>query len=160
MTARRGASAGQTLTEFALILPALLLVLLGVFDFGRAIYAFNTISNAARSGGRTAIVNQTASEIRARAVAQATALGIDPVSTSCPPSGASGVCVEFKNAALSANCTPPTLGCVAVITVKYSFTAITPVIGRIVGPVAMTSKTTEAIESVCPPPLGVSCPTP
>lgn len=163
MSAHRGHRArGQSLTEFALILPVLLLVLMGVFDFGRALYAYNSISNAARMGGRTAIVNQTPAEIRARAIAQATALGIDPASTSCPPAGASGVCIEFKNAALTGPCVSSVsyIGCVAQITVKYSFTAITPIIGRVMGPVPMSSKTSQAIESSCTTGGSVVCPIP
>jgi Flp pilus assembly protein TadG len=162
MTGRRRRGAGQTLTEFALILPALLLALMGILDFGRGIYAYNAISNAARMGGRTAIVNQTPAEIRARAIAQATALGIDPTSTACPPSGASGVCIEFKSADLSGPCvsTLSYVGCVAQVTVKYSFTAITPVIGRILGTMPMTSKTSQVIESSCTTGGGVTCPIP
>ncbi len=149
---------GQTLVEFALILPVLLLILLGIVDFGRVIYANNVIANAAREGGRTAIVNQTSAEIRARAIAQATGLAIDGVSTSCPPSGVSGVCIEFKNAALTAACSPPNLGCVAVITVKTTFSPITPIVGRILGPIALTSVTKQAIESLCTTGGSITCP--
>lgn len=158
----RSGDRGQTLTEFALILPVLLIAFLGVLDFGRAIYAYNAISNAAREGGRTAIVNQTTSEIRGRAIAQATSLGIDPSSTSCPPAGASGVCVEFKNATATGPCvsTLSYVGCIAEITVKYSFTAITPIIGRIVGPLPMTSKTSQVIESSCTTGGSITCPIP
>ena len=156
---RRRAS-GQSLTEFALILPVILLVLFGVFDFGRAIYAYNAVSNAAREGGRTAIVNQTPADVRARAITQATALGINGASVSCPPAGASGVCVEFKNAALTATCSPVALGCVAVITVKYSMTPLTPIIGSIIGALPITSTTKQAIESVCTTGGSVTCPIP
>jgi len=38
---------GQSLVEFALILWILVVVLLGILDFGRAIAAYNSISNAA-----------------------------------------------------------------------------------------------------------------
>jgi len=151
---------GQTLVEFALILPVLLVILLGVVDLGRAIYANNAIANAAREGGRTAIVNQTATEIRARAIAQATGLEIDGASTSCPPSGASGVCVEFKNAALTTACSPPNLTCVGVISVKYTFSPITPIIGRILGPLSLTSVTQQAIESLCTTGGSITCPIP
>jgi Flp pilus assembly protein TadG len=144
----------------ALLLPILLIVLLGVFDFGRAIYAWNTISNAAREGGRTAIVNQTEAEIRGQAIAQATGLGISPTPTACPPSGASGVCVEFRTASLATTCSPVVLGCVAVVTVKYSFSPLTPIIGAILGPFPMTSTTKQAIESTCITGGLITCPLP
>ena len=48
---------GQSLVEFALILPILLLLILGIFEFGRAFYMKNTLTNAVRHAARTAVVN-------------------------------------------------------------------------------------------------------
>ena len=45
-------TAGQSLVEFALLLPVLVLIAVGVFDLGRAFHALITISNAAREGAR------------------------------------------------------------------------------------------------------------
>lgn len=47
---------GQVLIELALVLPILLLVVMGIVDFDRAMYTKNTLNNAARSGARTAAV--------------------------------------------------------------------------------------------------------
>lgn len=47
---------GQSLIEFVLTLPIMLLLIFVFLDFGRAIYYYSTISNAAREGGRLAIV--------------------------------------------------------------------------------------------------------
>lgn len=47
---------GQTLVEFALIAPILFLLLLGIMELGRVIFAYNTISNAAREGARYGII--------------------------------------------------------------------------------------------------------
>jgi len=41
---------GQAMIEFAMVLPLLVVVLLGIFDFARAIRAHNTISNVSREG--------------------------------------------------------------------------------------------------------------
>src|ERR671918_2617172 len=76
---RRKPSRGQTLVEFALIIPLFVLLLFGILDFGRAVLAYNSISNAAREGARTAIVNQRVSDIQGRAVDQAT--GVQLAST-------------------------------------------------------------------------------
>jgi Flp pilus assembly protein TadG len=46
---------GAELVEFALILIALLMFLFGIMDFGRALYAYHFVSNAAREGTRYAI---------------------------------------------------------------------------------------------------------
>lgn len=47
---------GQSLAEFALVLPLILLLVFGFLDLGRAIYYYSAISNAAREGARYASV--------------------------------------------------------------------------------------------------------
>jgi Flp pilus assembly protein TadG len=39
---------GQSLTEFAIILPIFLLLVCGIFDFGRLMYAYMNMNNAAQ----------------------------------------------------------------------------------------------------------------
>ncbi len=43
---------GQSMIEFALILPLMVLVVVGIFELGRAFFAYIAISNAAREGVR------------------------------------------------------------------------------------------------------------
>src|SRR3954471_2835036 len=57
MPRRRGRSTGQALLEFSLILPLFLIMLMGVIDVGRAIWAQNSLASAAREGARFAIVH-------------------------------------------------------------------------------------------------------
>ncbi len=61
--ARRAAhrDEGQSLVEFALILPVLLLLVLGLFDVARAVWQENTLAFAAREATRYAIVHGSAS---------------------------------------------------------------------------------------------------
>jgi hypothetical protein len=47
---------GQALVEAAIILPLLLLLIMGLFEFGRAMFLKNTLNNASRAGARTAVV--------------------------------------------------------------------------------------------------------
>jgi hypothetical protein len=54
--ARRSES-GQGLVEFALVLPALLLTLMGIADFGRLFAVYSNLFNAAREGARYGVVN-------------------------------------------------------------------------------------------------------
>ena len=46
---------GQTLAEFAISLPILLLLLFGILEFGRLFQSWVTIQNAARTAARYAI---------------------------------------------------------------------------------------------------------
>jgi Flp pilus assembly protein TadG len=128
---------GQTLVEFALILPIFVLVLVGIFDFGRAIYGFNTISNASRQAVRVGIVNQNVTVIKAEGVKAAVSLGAVPAD----------VDVSFKTPDLSGTCAAPIdLGCVVEVTVHYHYNAATPLIGNLVGTIDMKSTTREPVE--------------
>ena len=52
----------QSLVEFALVLPVILLIITGLFDAGRAVWQENTLAYAAREGTRYAIVNGSGCE--------------------------------------------------------------------------------------------------
>ncbi len=54
---RRQGQPGQALVEFALVLPILLLLAVGIMDFGRALFVYSEVSNAAREAVRFAAVN-------------------------------------------------------------------------------------------------------
>jgi hypothetical protein len=49
-------SAGQSMIEFALVLPIFFLLMMGLFDIGRAVFYFATLNSAVREGTRLAIV--------------------------------------------------------------------------------------------------------
>ena len=46
---------GQSMVEFAVLAPVFFMLLLGTIDLGRAVYIYNSISDAAREGTRAAI---------------------------------------------------------------------------------------------------------
>jgi Flp pilus assembly protein TadG len=65
---------GQALVETAIMLPILLLVCVGIFEFGRAFQTWQVLTNAAREGARIAILpNATTAEVQARVVQYVTA---------------------------------------------------------------------------------------
>jgi len=128
---------GQTLVEFALILPIFVLVLVGIFDFGRAVYAYNTISNASREAVRIGIVDQNVGVLEAEAVKASVALGAVP----------GDVDVAFLTNDLSGTCAVPiSIGCVVEITVHYRYNAATPIVSNLVGTIDMTSTTRQVVE--------------
>ena len=47
---------GQSLVEFAVVLPVFLLILAGILDFGLGLYSQMTVINAAREGARLGVV--------------------------------------------------------------------------------------------------------
>lgn len=143
---------GQALVEFALVLPILVLLMLGIFDFGRAVFALSTINNAAREGARLAIVDQTLAHIQGKASQRAVALGLTDSDVQVDyrdaddPEGA-GTC--DSNVGSDA-----VYGCVAVVRVPYTYTAITPIIGNLVGTIDMTGEARFPVAFNCvdPPP--------
>lgn len=139
---------GQALVEFALVLPALILLLVGLFDAGRLVYAYNVVNNAAREAGRVAIVDQTQSHIEAEAVRQASGLGLR----------ASNVTITYRNFDDSASCSPPDVGCLAVVKVTYNYTAVMPVVGQLLRTVAVSGTTKFPIEATCVEGGTLTCP--
>ena len=66
--------AGVSIVEFALVAPVLILILVAILDFGRAVNAYVTVANAAREGTHylsshpTAAPSAIASAVRQRVV--------------------------------------------------------------------------------------------
>ncbi len=148
---------GQSLAEFALVFPIFLLLVVAIFDAGRAVFAYNTVTNGAREGGRLAIVNQDPALISTRAIAQ----------TRVAETNAPNVTVAFKRNSpnvdplANPDCTPVTIGCVAVVTFQTTYQPITPLVGSIIGPVTMTARTSLPVEFACPNasiPSSANCP--
>jgi Flp pilus assembly protein TadG len=85
------------LVEFALILPLLLLLFLGIIEFGRTILAYNTIANAAREGVRYGIVDPAdTAGIEAAANALIIGLTCDPLTVGPPVVDASTVALTVS----------------------------------------------------------------
>jgi len=67
ITRRRGkGEGGQSLVEFALVLPIFLLILFAIVDFGMAFHAWITVTNSAREGARLGAVRAPATDIEQR----------------------------------------------------------------------------------------------
>jgi hypothetical protein len=137
-------SAGQSLVEFALVFPILIILLIAIFDLGRLVFAYNDITNAAREGTRVGIIDQTETTIKNEVVNQATSLGL-------PAADVLVSYVESDDPTQPCPDDPPkSLECLVVVTVSYDWQAITPVIGNIVGPITVTAVSQMPIERVFP----------
>jgi Flp pilus assembly protein TadG len=99
---------GAAAVEFALLLPMLLLLVFGIIDFGRALNASITLTQAAREGARLDALGQPNATVVSRT--QAAATGLSPVSvtvTACTPNAGAGVD--------------------ATVHASYKFTFVTPI---------------------------------
>lgn len=147
----RASRRGQALAEFALVFPIAMLLLIAVFDVGRAVFAYNGLTNAAREGARLAAVNQDAALIKQRV--QEMTFGTSVTNLASP------TFVRFHKE--SPNLTTPTsnpacttmaVGCVAIVNAESAWSAITPIIGQVIGPITFKAESQVPVEFVCPNP--------
>ena len=147
------------MVEFAIVLPMIVLVLLGLVDLGRAVYAYNTLAQSARQATRLAIVNQNVANVQNQAIDSAPALGLT----------ASNVSVCFKTAtSTQTSCANPStdncpqstrvIGCLAMVNTTLNYQPMTPVISLIWSSIPLSSTSVATIEFVCPTGTASACP--
>jgi Flp pilus assembly protein TadG len=76
---------GAAAVEFALVLPLLLLLVLGIADLGRAYSVQTTLSSAAREGVRVMALQNNATAARSAAKSAATNLALSDAQISVTP---------------------------------------------------------------------------
>lgn len=165
---------GSTLLEFSLIATAFFFLIFGTIDFARALYAYHFVANAAREGVRYTIVRGTswgssnpcatpttsappasgceadASDVQAYVQDMASGIGL-----SNSPNGAVAIATfltpgpppnnpgDMSCATLSGY--PVNPGCVAIVTVTYPFTFISPFLPQNVTCIVNGSEVTASI---------------
>jgi Flp pilus assembly protein TadG len=114
-----GSGTGSQLLEFALALPFLLVVVIGIIDFGGAYNLKQTLTNAAREGARIAVSNP---------LTNATCSDPQPCSIEA---AADAVSQYLTNAGLPASCiSPNSPSSSGTLTWTYSCNGITLTINR------------------------------
>lgn len=111
---------GQALIELALALPILLLILMGIIEFGRIFHTNIIIEQAARAGGRLATVNQNSADIAATVVTAGSSLSVNANHIKiyyCPTPD----CTSTKTTGVQR-------GDSAVVEITYPMELITPII--------------------------------
>ncbi|MFD1213512.1 TadE/TadG family type IV pilus assembly protein [Arthrobacter sp. GCM10027362] len=109
LRSERGAAA----VEFALVLPVLLILIIGIADFGRAFFTEISLAQAAREGARVMAVTKDAGQATAAAIAAAPGLN--------PALGGGNVAVPGSCAA----------GSQVTVTITYSYASVTGFFGPI-----------------------------
>lgn len=159
---------GQSLVEFALILPVFLLVLFGLIDAGRFVYMNSVLSQAAREGARVAAVeagwlgssatgcdaangpvcpaNVAALKVDVAAAANRMVAPFGSISSSsvyisCDPIG-SAPTGSWTGATCASNATSVD---VVSIRVLLTFTPITPIVSQILGSITTSGSATMVI---------------
>jgi Flp pilus assembly protein TadG len=123
-------AAGQSLVEFALVLPLLFLLIVNVLNFGGMLYAWVTVANAARSGAQYMMMGgSTAHSPIAPTAAQISAVVTQDLLSL--PNRASAVVRVCKNNNGTVTCTPaggtpptdpePTFYILGTVEVTYTY---------------------------------------
>jgi hypothetical protein len=121
ITGRRGKGEdGQSLVEFALVLPIFLLVLFAIIDFGMAFHAWIAVTSSAREGGRLGAVHPS----------------LDAVGSPCFGEGSLTQCIEDRvrdtagsigdDVVVNVTNADGLPGESVVVDVSYEYTLITP----------------------------------
>jgi len=144
---------GSSLVEFALVLTVLFMLIFGIIDFSRAVYAYNFLSSAASAGARYAMVRGATCTTWTTACPAAASdvttyvQGIVPAGISltsastCPASpsstaGALSVCASWPgtggngSACAETGGKSNTPGCVVQVQVQYAFKFSLPFLPR------------------------------
>jgi hypothetical protein len=103
---------GQELAEYALILPIFLLIVMAIFDMGRAVYYYSALQNSVREGARYGIIHPD------------DPTGIENV--------VYGMAVGMDITDISVSTTYPTDDTIQV-KATFNFEIVTPIIGALFG---------------------------
>jgi len=153
---------GQSLVEMAMVLPLLTFLTFGLLDFGRAYFFQVSVTNAAREGARSAVLNiytgpdtpscstsnnyatcpvQTDSAIVSAVNKELTYSGIAPKSvTVCPPHDSTMSTTGCPNANNRVTLwASGTSSYYVTVNVKYDFRLYTPLMQQLLGnPITMS----------------------
>lgn len=129
---REHRKSGQSLVEFALLLPILLLILAGLLDLARGYYVYVALTDAAAEGAAYAAIHPSDfSEVVARV------------------QDASGGGVQIDPDGINMDCPTVSAGQPVTVSVRYTYTVVTPLLNSLApdGQIALRSSATEVIIS-------------
>jgi Flp pilus assembly protein TadG len=109
---------GQAMVEFALVLPIFLLLILVLFDMGRATQAYTAVAAAAREGARSGSIAAGAGD--AAAIVQS--LAVQAAQSAAAP-------LSVPTSAISVLQAPSAV----TVSVTDTIAPVTPLVGRLVG---------------------------
>jgi len=114
---------GAALLEAAITVPMILLVCVGIFEFGRAYQTWQVLTNAAREGARMAVIQGTSdTDIKARVVAY--------MVNGALPDGSATMVTVTRNVGLAGT---PDTGTQITINYPFQFMVLNPVV-RLIHP--------------------------
>ncbi|OUM40043.1 pilus assembly protein TadE [Arthrobacter agilis] len=108
---RRQCERGAVAVEMALVLPVLILLLLGIMEFGRAFNTQVTLTHAAREGVRVMAISKNPNDARIKAIGAAVSLNPLPTVIDVTP------------------CNTSLVGQQTTVTITYQLSTLTGIAG-------------------------------
>jgi Flp pilus assembly protein TadG len=140
---QRAWESGQAVIELALTLPLLLVVVMGIFDFGLMFQRYEVVTNAAREGARVGVLpNYTTADAQARAHQYLTSGGLSASSATVTAVVAQSP--TFGSPAMSVNQVTVT------VTYPYTYAFVGPMLnlfGGSLGSVTLQAVSTMRVEA-------------
>lgn len=122
---------GQSLVEFALVLPLLILLLFGIVDFGRVFHAYLTIDHVGREAARAVSIGINDDIAKSTAVSNGASIGLTTTNVDITRESVTVSDQTFTN---------------VEVTINYPVNFLTPVIGNLIGPLQLEDITTMRVE--------------
>ncbi|QHA91310.1 TadE/TadG family type IV pilus assembly protein [Bacillus sp. N1-1] len=119
---------GQSIVEFALVLPILVMLLFGIIDFGRIFHTYLAIDHASREAARTASIGENDATIVSTAVSSASSIHLTAGQVAVSPGGTKSS------------------GSDVTVTITYPISFLTPVVSNLTGPITLSSSTVMRME--------------
>lgn len=150
LTDRRGR--GQSLVEFALVLPFFAILLFGIIDLGRYVYTANTLGNAVREGARSGSVSSRPSptcdglgrQACVVAIVDEKALGVTSAVTTTVTCHAIAPNDPTPNAIAMTDCTTNDL---LTVQAQTTFNLVTPIVAQFIGSLGIAADTSVEVHN-------------
>jgi len=137
---RRRGSRGQALVEFSLTVMIFLVLLMGIFDFGRAIFMYNGVAQAAREIARVTSVHPGAP----LGGSAETAAVVGTQKNLIPNLGNPTYrCVRIDNTNVAGDCEPQEHA--VKVTISAVYTPVTPILSFL-GDITLSSSSSAKIQ--------------
>lgn len=129
---------GQSLVEFAVVIPLFLLLVFALIDIGRLVYINNALSEGAREAARWGSVQSRAQTAAGRTSIQAYAVSS---LTAVPNAIVTASCLNDPGIPPGTN-----VACdILVVQVSSQVTMLTPIVSQFIGPRMYTATTTVTV---------------
>ena len=128
---------GAALLETAVTIPIILLIAVGIFEFGRAYQTWQVLANAAREGARIAILSETTdAQVRTAVERYMSGGGLPCVGASIPTTcaGKRATIAMDRNTPLGVNS-----GSQVTVSYPYQFMVLNPIV-RLISPASRTGE--------------------